>query len=299
LLPILVAAMGFLAALALAGFVAAGALGAHWRQGAEATLTVQVPQPEALAPPLLPSGGQPDPTAPLPASRRIDRALAVLRATAGIKDARVLSADQLAALLRPWLGTALAGMSLPMPAVIDVRLADTPPEMTSLAAQLDAAAPGTLTESHGSWAHRLTVLARSLQACSGAVLLVVALVAAAVVGVVTRAGVIARRDSIEIVHGLGATDSYIAAPFAWRAMMSAGLGGLAGALAALPVLLWLADLAAPFVGGQSFAFPSSGLTNLALPRSLWLGLPALPVAAASIGWLTAQIAVRRWVRRLP
>ena len=115
----------------------------------------------------------------------------------------------------------------------------------------NSVAPGTLTESHGIWIGRLTALARSLQACAGAALLVVAGVAAAVIAVATRAGLAARREAIEIVHGLGATDGYIAARFAGRATLLASLGAVAGAAAALPVLLELASLAAPFAELQS------------------------------------------------
>jgi len=49
LLPLLVAAMVFLAALAMAGAIAAAGLAAHWRGGAASLLTVQVPQPEGRA----------------------------------------------------------------------------------------------------------------------------------------------------------------------------------------------------------------------------------------------------------
>ena len=66
-----------------------------------------------------------------------------------------------------------------------------------------------------------------------------------------RRGSSARREAIEIVHGLGATDGYIAARFAGRATLLAATGGIAGALLALPVLLALANLAAPFAGGRS------------------------------------------------
>jgi cell division transport system permease protein len=86
------------------------------------------------------------------------------------------------------------------------------------------------------WIRRLSVLSRSLQACAGLALLLVAAVAAAVIAVATRAGLVARREAIEIVHGLGATDSYIAARFAGRATLLAATGGIAGAVIALPVL---------------------------------------------------------------
>ena len=49
MLPFLVAAMAFLAALALAGWVGAASLARHWQQGAESALTVQVPQPQEPA----------------------------------------------------------------------------------------------------------------------------------------------------------------------------------------------------------------------------------------------------------
>ena len=298
MLPLLVAAMAFLAALALAGSAGAAALVRHWQEGAAAALTVQVPEPTQ---PLPQSGDGPEAT-------RVDRALQVLRASPGVAGARALSAAELADLLRPWLGDAGASPALPLPAVVQVHLSGLGPDVQALQARLQVAVPGTLVESHGTWVQRLAVLAESLQVCAWLVLVVVVAVATAVIAVATRAGLSARRDSIEIVHGLGATDGYIAARFARRATWLAGLGGLLGALAAIPVLLALASLAAPFVS----AAPQEAAPTLAgdpvrlladsldtLPAELWLGLPALPVAAALIGLLTAQATVRRWLKRLP
>ncbi len=42
-LPLLVAAMAFLAALAMAGWFGSAALARHWQEGAGSALTVQVP----------------------------------------------------------------------------------------------------------------------------------------------------------------------------------------------------------------------------------------------------------------
>jgi cell division transport system permease protein len=75
---------------------------------------------------------------------------------------------------------------------------------------------------------------------------------------------------------------------------------------ALPVLLVLANLAAPLTGAVPHASPPTGLAArlpidllTALPALVWLALPALPLLAAAIGCITAQITVRRWLRRLP
>jgi cell division transport system permease protein len=35
-----------------------------------------------------------------------------------------------------------------------------------------------------------------------------------------------------------------------------------------------------------------------LPAPLWVALPCLPAGTAAIGWVTAQITVRRWLKRL-
>jgi cell division transport system permease protein len=284
MLPFLVAAMAFLAAMALAGWVGAASLARHWQQGAGAVLTVQVPNPG-------------DPSAQHDGSR-VARVLGLLRGTPGIAEARVLSQSELDDLLRPWLGTGANRLAVPLPAVLAVRLADPEMDIAPLAARLDAAAPGTLTESHGVWLRRLAVLARSLQACAGLALLLVGGVAASVIAVATRAGLAARREAIEIVHGLGATDGYIAARFAARATLLAAAGAVAGAILALPVLLTLADMAAPFTGADMPA-DNPGTLLSALPLALWLALPGLPIAAAGIGFVTAQGTVRRWLRRLP
>lgn len=280
MLPFLVAAMAFLAALALAGWVGAASLAQHWQQGAGAALTVQVPHPRQPA-----AQG---------AGSRLDRVMALLVGTPGITSAHPLSDEELGDLLRPWLGSGAERLAVPLPAVIAVRLSAPSLELDGLSRRLEEAAPGTLMESHGVWIRRLAVLARSLQACAGLALLLVAAVAAAVIAVATRAGLAARREAIEIVHGLGATDGYIAGKFAERAMLLAATGGAVGALLALPMLLTLGQLAAPFTGGD---VPSTLLATL--PPSLWLVLPGLPFAAAVIGYATAQGTVRRWLRRLP
>lgn len=283
-LPFLVAAMAVLAALAIAGWVGAASLAHHWQQGAGSTLTVQVPRSEDTG-----ADGE---------GTRLHRVLEILRATPGVASARLLSDDELGELLRPWLGSSAERLAIPFPAVIAVQLSGSGVETGALAHRLDMVAPGTLVESHGLWIRRLAVLARSLQACAGLALLLVAAVAAAVIAVATRAGLSARREAIEIVHGLGATDGYIAARFAGRATLLAATGGSIGAIVALPVLLALANFAAPFAGVAPE--PTSPIDFVAaLPAVLWLIVPGLPAAAAAIGFLTAQATVRRWLRRLP
>jgi cell division transport system permease protein len=285
MVPLLVAGMAFLAALALAGWFGSAALSQHWQQGAGASLTVQVPQ-----------AGDP---AAHGDQTRLAVVLALLTGTPGVASVHALSDQELFDLLRPWLGQGGERLAIPIPAVIAVRLTDAETDLGPLSRRLSDVAPGTLVEDHGMWIRRLAVLARSLQACAGLALLLVAGVAAAVIAVATRAGLSTRREAIEIVHGLGATDRYIAGRFAGRATLLAAAGAVAGSLAALPILLALAYLSAPFAGEAGAGGDTLAGVLGTLPAPLWLALPCLPIGAAVIGYVTAHGAVRRWLRRLP
>jgi cell division transport system permease protein len=283
MLPFLVASMAFLAALALAGWVGAATLADHWQAGAGTAVTVQVPDPSEHA-----GDGE---------TTRLDRAIAFLQASPAVASVRALSAEELDALLRPWLGGSSGDqtmpLSVPLPGVVAVNLVQANMKIAPLARRLEQVVPGALVETHDLWVGRITILARSLQVCAGAVLLIVVAVASAVIAVATRAGLAARREEIEIVHGLGASDGYIAGRFAGRATALATAGGLVGGLTSLPVLLVLAELASPLVGAN----PPGPLS--ALPWAVWMLLPGLPLTAAAIGFATAQGTVRRWLRRLP
>ncbi len=281
LLPLLAASMVYLAALALAGATGAAALARHWQGGAGAVLTVQVPDPDA-------------PTAA--GSPRADAVAAVLGAEKNVT-ARRLGADEVAELLRPWLGEAAGQLSLALPAVFEVRVA-ADVDREGLRHRVAACGPDILVEQNDVWFARLARLAGSLQAAAAVALLVVALVAAAVVSVATRAGLAGRRDAIEIVHSLGATDDLVAGKFAARVTLLVFAGAMLGLVPAVATLLALASLTLPFQPGLA---PRTGVAALieTVPVALWALLPALPAAAAAIGWLTAQFTVRAWLRRLP
>ena len=288
LLPLLVAAMAFLAALALGGAVAAQGWADRWRLGAGAALTAQVPRPDE--PDL--AGGH--------ALSRVQRSLDVLRGNPAVAAARPLAAAELDSLLEPWLGAGEAGLTRALlPAVIAVQAAPVDgavARLDTLATELQVAVPGATLERHAVWLARLAGLLDALQACAWGALLVVATVAVLVIVAAIRAGLIARRTTLDILHGLGATDGYIAARFAGRTTGLAALGGLTGALAAIPVLVHLEHLARPVAG-------TIGLTAweaaTGLPASLSIGLAVLPVASAAIGYATAHGTVRLWLRALP
>ncbi len=264
------------------GPIAAAALADHWRMAAAGLVTVQVPQPDArrgragAMPPALAA------IVPAPSRR--------LRAAGRAASARRRRAGRHAC------GPGWARTPPAVPAAAgDVRgAAGRPVLRPALAARLARVAPGTLVERNEAWLDRLADLSRSLQACAALALLIVAFVAAAWSRVATRAGLAARRDAIEIVHGLGATDRIIASRFAGRVTLL-GLGRRRprrGADRARPARPGTTDRGLPAPASR-FGVPGFGAGGGVGDAA------ALPVLAALIGWLTTQLTVRRWLWRLP
>jgi cell division transport system permease protein len=260
LLPALVAAMALLAAMALTGAQGAGSLAARWEQAAAGQILVQLP-PEGLGPAL-------------------DR----LSALPGVASATPVPEAQLREFLRPWLGEV---PGLPLPAMVEMRLADPAAESGVRAAAADI--PGAVVEERGEAVTQALRVANGVRGLAWVILAIIGLVATALVAVATRAGIAARSQTITILHELGARDSDIAGRFARRLGWLCTLGALGGLAIALPALWLLADAAIPVAMARPAALAD-------LP---WWGLASLPLVAGSIGWITARLTVGAWLRRLP
>jgi cell division transport system permease protein len=273
-LPWLVAVMVYLAALALICAVAANKIVERWDQGLSGQMTVQVPFSES------------------PADKSAEEILAVLRGTAGILEAEILGADEVARLLEPWLGSGAAYQDLPMPILITVRVDPAaPPDMSPLRRRLTQIAPGTVLDDHQSWLGKLLDVARSVQLVA---ILVVGLVGASAVTMVifaTRMGLSVHGRVIELLHLIGAQDSYVARQFQAHALRLALRGGVLGLLLAVLTVVVVANLLGR---GDVLGIPE--LTPLSIEWSL---LPLLPLVVAVIAMITARLTVLRTLGRMP
>ena len=116
--------MSFLAVLTLAAGLAAIRLADEWRADLAGVATVRV------------SPGEGD------AEARVAAVTEVLRTTPGIARVRVLSDDEQAALLAPWLGDAAGMADLPAPRLIDITLDGAGPDADALQKRLDLTVRG-------------------------------------------------------------------------------------------------------------------------------------------------------------
>jgi cell division transport system permease protein len=274
-LPWLLAMIVFLAGIALAGMMSLSAALDRWDSGLSGTLTVQLPAP---------AKGK--------GERDMNAAIAALKSAPGVIRARALDAREAATLLEPWLGSGALIDDLPLPRLIDVRIrADAKPDIEGLTALVRAAVPGAIIDDHKKSLDRLITLARTAELVAGAILLLVVIAAIATVIFITRTGLAMHAGGIELLHLIGAADSYVARQFQGQALELALRGGAIGlALTALTVF-GLGRAAAPLGSGL--------LPDLSLSPAQWAALAGVPVAVALIGMITARITVLRALKALP
>lgn len=277
LVPWIIGLMTFLACLMLAGSLLLADLLAHWSADLSGVVTVQVMPQESE-----PSGAL---------TERTEKLVRLLERSDGVASARALPANEIAELLRPWLGVDAPIDDLPLPRLIDVRLdADASTSMESLRTVLVNADPAAVLDDHGVWQEQLAGLVAALEAVA---VLMVGLMALATVGIVvfaTRSGMAAHQDVIEVLHLIGAQDSYVARQFQRHALGQGLRGGLIG-LALGAATLWALGRAASHLD-----------TGMLPPVSLlpwhWAVLGAMPAAAALIANWTARRTVMRSLRRM-
>ncbi len=266
----IVGLMVYLAALALAGAMAAERLMQRWHADLSGSFTVQLPPPE--------DAGERE--------LAIDRALRVLTETPGVAGAEVLDEAEMRRLIEPWLGPAAIGPELPIPVLIAVVLRPEPPVAPEeLGRRLAAAVPGALVDDHRAWLDGVGTLARSVQLVAAAVVALVALAAIATVVFATRTGLAIHRRVVDLLHLVGAQDAYIARQFQTQALRLGLVGGVLG-LALAAITLGAVEVV---IGRLDRLL----LAPLSLDPAEWLALGLLPPAAGAIAMLTARITVLR------
>ncbi len=274
----LIGAMVYLAALAITGGVLVGTAITGWSEDLRGNLTVQMPGSSA-------SGAA-------EASSRVGAVVSTLLETPGVATARALPRRELLALVERWLGRGNVPDDLPIPALIDVTLeTGATVDVAELQRRLNREAPGTRVSDNGLVLERLVRLAQSVQIVALAIVALVGVAAVAIISFVTRAGLATQHETIELLHLIGARDSYIARQFVRHVVRLALIGGIAGLVAAAATLYGLYRIA---TGVEVPLLPSIDVRD---PRMA--ALVALPLLAALIAMIAARLTVAGALRRMP
>jgi cell division transport system permease protein len=264
------AAMAFLAIFAIALSLATSRVASQWSDALARSSTIRISAPA------------PQMNAQIAAVER------VLQTTPGIADSRVLSRDEQAALLEPWLGAGIPIESLPVPALIEVVEDEDGFSAEGLRLRLRAEAPGAVLDDHTRWRQPLVEAARGLRVLGLLSLLLIAGATGAMITLAAQAALAANRQVIQVLRLVGARDTYIAGAFMRRFTNRAALGATVGSMAGV--------IAITLLPGTNTA--ESFLTDLGFQGAGWLTPLLVPPAVAALALLATRAAAERVLKGL-
>ena len=217
----------------------------------------------------VPNGGQ-----------KLEPLVQALKSAPGVVSIEAVPEKEMRQTLEQWLGPAAQSADLPVPALVnfDIRPG------TSLAAiqqRVTAIAPEAQISAHSD---RVAPLLRSMRAMQwlalGLVLLLSGAAAAAIV-LAARGALDTHRFTIEVMHGIGATDLQLTELFQRKIAIDALVGSVGGAVAGAIVIVLMTS-------GAAFA---GALTGVRLGIADMLILFLLPLALTALATWVARLTV--------
>lgn len=227
-----------------------------------------------------------------PVRRDADAARIATRLRALPEVARVMVVDraELTRLLRPWLGADGADPDLPVPAMIDIDLADrSDAAVRRVTATADRISRAARVDRHESWMSPVSGVMASVTLLAAILVVLMMAATSAVVVLAARAGLETHRATIEVMHMLGSTDLQVARLFQRRIAIDAAIGGVAGGIAAILVIA--------VIGSRLAGLGSELVGGIALGVGDWILLASLPVAFVLLAIFAARFSVLGAIRR--
>jgi cell division transport system permease protein len=281
-LVIVIGIMTFLACLTAGGAILVADASQDWRGEVSREVTIQIK----------PSPGQDIDAA-------VAKAAETARTTPGVADVRALSRRESEELLEPWLGNGLDLSELPIPRLIVVRMQNfNAPDIAALRQTLAAKSPGANLDDHRLWLSRLDTMADTIVVFASLLFLLMICAMTMAVGFATRGAMAGNREIIEVLHFVGAADSYISRQFQTHFLRLGLRGGLlGGAFAALffagasGLSAWWTDS----VGGEEIGALFGAFS---LGTKGYAAILGVAIAIAVLTGAMSRIIVFRHLRRL-
>jgi len=281
-LRLLFALMTLLGILSLCVYFALDAMGTRWTSGLEGKISIEIPATDS-------GGAIIDPAL---VRTMTMNAAHILKTTQGIVRVDAQSDETVQKMLSPWLGEDLTLEGIPLPGLIAVEIdPQSPPNLEKLSLALKDVAPRARIDTHEEWLSDVLRFTGALQLSS----LLIALVIGGVTLVSVAGGVQSKlsehKEELELLHLMGASDSYIAKQIRRHTLLLCLQGGGVGILLGAGVLVLLKL----YAGDAGLTLlPDFEFTSL---QKVFLVMMPLPLALLAV--VTAQFTVLRVLTKMP
>ncbi|MBI37071.1 MAG: hypothetical protein CL568_05750 [Alphaproteobacteria bacterium] len=272
-LPWIIFFMVFLGLLALAITLSVSESINGWNKNLSSHITIQVP-PETAS------------------SNDLQKVITVLKSTKGIKKAQLLDSSTKLTLMEPWLGKRTENISVLLPEVIDVETDRNKFEnISELKLKLKKVIPEIIVDDHREWLMRLISASEKIKAISVAVLILIGVISVISVMFATKTGLAVHTPIINLLHLMGAKDTYIVNLFQLRVLYLAIIGSLIGSVSAF-IVLYIFKTIAHDIELSIYSESIGSLNN-------WFVLILVPLMAIVVSVVTTRRVVFRTLARMP
>ncbi len=279
-LILLIALMSVMGVLALCGSFALSEMKTRWTSGLENKATIEIPAQDENGVLL---------------SNAIIEDIAItvtdlLETQPNIENVERLSDGEIAALISPWLGDSDKALEqFPIPALITVHFAKGA-DSDLIAERIKNVAPTAILDRHESWLADVLEFTGTLKAVAIGVTFIVLFTTIVSVAGAVQSRMAVYHEELELLHIMGAADSYITRQIQ-RYMMGICLkGAVIGTFTGITMVLigtWLAG------SGESALIPRFTLSGVQ-----WIILLLLPCFIGIIGMGTARHTTLRNLRQM-
>lgn len=280
-LQIIISIAVFIFAITLSGVLSVDSMIQNWNRSILGSLTVQI----------IPVTDTNQEKARAETLAYEEKAVDFLKSVNGILKVTPLSDNQLEELLRPWLGDDISITELPTPRIIDVKISpDADIDFNQLAKDLAQASPQASLDNHQLWLNKLIAFADGLNLIASTILILVSTITSGAIFYTTQMSLGLHHNIIEILHIVGAKDTYIAQQYAKRMAFLGFIGGLIGLFFAIPSIFFIGNLAKAIEGGI--------ISEASLSLFDWGMVLSLPLFSMLIAMLTAYYTVKKTLKKM-
>lgn len=281
-LVLVIAIMSFLAALTVAAVTIVADATRDWQADIGRGATIQIRQIDGVD-----------------IETELAKAVTVARQTPGITSATALTVGQSNALLEPWLGLDLVFDDLPVPRLIELSIDDPAKvDFAALSTALQQQVRGAVLDNHRFWVERLRSMAESAIIIGFTILALVISATVLTVIFATRSAMSGNKETIEVLHFVGASHQFIAGEFQRKFFILGLQGSFYGGLAAILIFVILQFIIRQDDGSATLDQMQALLGVVELGYSAYAGTLVLIILIAIFTAITTRLTVMKTLSKL-
>ena len=280
-LVLLIAIMTFLSGVTLGGVVLVQKSAIAWSSDVGREVTIQI-----------------RPVAGEVMESNLRTAVSLAQATQGVASARALSLEESQDLLKPWLGAGLDLSTLEIPRIVAVQLSD-PQDADIAKLETDLKAiKGASLDTHAAWRDQLNTMAGTIVVSGLLVLTLIVVATVLAIVFATRGTMASNREIVDVLHFIGASNSFIAGEFQGRFLLIGFRGGIVGGLAAILFFVIVGFAAGSVANGDVSAELGLVFGRFAIGFDGAAGIAAVVPVIAAMTAITSRVTVRRFLSQI-